>query len=587
MSNVPESIVVSEDGYSLPVIEVLTGRGFITGKSGSGKSNTASVIAEELLASGVSILIVDTDGEYYGLKEQFDLLHAGADGNCDVEVGAEDAEEIAETAVVEDVPVILDVSGYMDGATVDEIIKSVVEALFRIEKEERKPFLLFVEEVHEFIPETGGLDDLGEMLIRVAKRGRKRGLGMVGMSQRPAAVDKDFITQCDWLVWHRLTWDNDTKVAGQIMGSDYSDAVQDLDTGEAFVMTDWDEVITRIQFRRKRTLDAGATPDLSALENTDQGRDDVPEEPPDGAAPGEEPPTAEDGQPDAPPGDASPSDAPPGDAPPGDAPSGDEAAAGEQANAAATDAQSGQQPATSPDQQPAAGQQPPAGSGQQPVPGQAQQPASQRPNQQQPATEPRPTQAPATTETSPAPDRGGSGGGDESVVVENSLAERARRGGPNDQRGTGAAEGRDGKSRKRKPAESHPSDDTPVRVLWEFGHMMVHAAWAAAARVKRAAVAVASAFAAGCRAVASAFVGGCRAIAGSGARARRAVGREWTDAPEDADSPAESVTAETGVDVHTSTDVDADADDDGERYVTLLILLALALLAVVLVVAAL
>jgi len=46
----PEHIVLDVAGdVQLPIVDVLTGCGFITGKSGSGKSNTASVIAEELL----------------------------------------------------------------------------------------------------------------------------------------------------------------------------------------------------------------------------------------------------------------------------------------------------------------------------------------------------------------------------------------------------------------------------------------------------------------------------------------------------------------------------------------------------------
>jgi ABC-type glutathione transport system ATPase component len=48
---------------SLPVVEILTGRGFITGKSGSGKSNTASVVVEKLLSANFPVLVVDTDGE--------------------------------------------------------------------------------------------------------------------------------------------------------------------------------------------------------------------------------------------------------------------------------------------------------------------------------------------------------------------------------------------------------------------------------------------------------------------------------------------------------------------------------------------
>jgi hypothetical protein len=82
-------------------------------------------------------------------------------------------------------------------------------------------------------------------------------------------VKKDFITQCDWLCWHRLTWDNDTKVVSRILGSDYGDAVEDLDDGEGFLMTDWAESIRRVQFHRKQTFDAGATPGLDDFERPD------------------------------------------------------------------------------------------------------------------------------------------------------------------------------------------------------------------------------------------------------------------------------------------------------------------------------
>jgi|GEM_PF-1461559 len=263
MADVDEDVVVSDDGEtSLPVMEVVTGRGFVTGKSGSGKSNTASVLAEELLDRNIPLLIVDTDGEYYGLKESYELLHVGADQDCDVQVGPQHAEAIAMIALEEHVPVILDVSGYLEGNTADDLIKGVTKHLFAKEKELQTPFLLLVEEVHEFIPEQGGLDDLGEMLIRVAKRGRKRGLGMCGLSQRPAAVDKDFITQCDWLIWHRLTWENDTRVVAKVLGQDIADDVPDLNDGQAFMMTDWDGKTQKVQFRRKRTFDAGATPGL-------------------------------------------------------------------------------------------------------------------------------------------------------------------------------------------------------------------------------------------------------------------------------------------------------------------------------------
>jgi hypothetical protein len=268
MSDVPEQITVGE-GVSLPVMDVLAGRGFVTGKSGSGKSNTASVLLEELLDLGLPVAVVDTDGEYYGLKEEYEVLHVGADDRCDLQVGPGHADRLASLALEAGVPVIVDVSGYLREADAREMVASFVRALFRAERDARTPFLLLVEEVHEFIPQDGGLDEAGEALVRVAKRGRKRGLGMVGLSQRPAAVDKDVITQCDWLVWHRLTWENDTRVVKSLLGSEAADTVRDLDAGEALLQADWEEEVRRVRFRRKRTFDAGATPGLEDIERPD------------------------------------------------------------------------------------------------------------------------------------------------------------------------------------------------------------------------------------------------------------------------------------------------------------------------------
>jgi len=254
----------------LPVERILTGRAFATGKSGSGKSNTASVIVEELLEGGYAVLIVDTDGEYYGLKEEYELLHAGADEECDVQVGVEHAEKLATLALEENVPVILDVSGFLDGEEADELLRETARHLFTKEKKLKRPFLLVVEEIHEYVPEGAGVGETGKMLIKIGKRGRKHGLGILGISQRPADVKKDFITQANWLVWHRLTWDNDTKVVRRIVGPEYGDAVSDLDDGEAFAQFDWtDRDVQRIQFRRKRTFDAGATPGLDDFERPD------------------------------------------------------------------------------------------------------------------------------------------------------------------------------------------------------------------------------------------------------------------------------------------------------------------------------
>ncbi|PSP38493.1 ATPase [Halobacteriales archaeon QH_7_65_31] len=251
---------------TLPTVDILTGRGFITGKSGSGKSNSASVIAEKLLDRGLTLLIADTDGEYYGLKEEYEILHVGADDECDLQVSVEHAEKLASLALEQGVPIILDVSSFLDERDARELLKEVAKQLFAKEKKQKQPFLMLVEEIHEYIPEGGGMGECGRMLVKVGKRGRKHGLGIVGISQRPADVKKDFITQCDWLLWHRLTWSNDTKVAGRILGSDYRERVEELADGECFMTSDFQETLRQVQMERKRTFDAGATPGLDDFE---------------------------------------------------------------------------------------------------------------------------------------------------------------------------------------------------------------------------------------------------------------------------------------------------------------------------------
>jgi TolA-binding protein len=251
---------------SLPVVELLTGRGFITGKSGSGKSNTASVVAEKLLDNGFGLLIVDIDGEYYGLKEEYEILHVGADDECDIRVETDHAEKLASLALEQNVPIILDVSSFIDEDEAEALLTAVAQHLFSKAKKVKQPFLVLCEEVHEYIPENGSVGEAGKMLIKIGKRGRKHGLGICGISQRPADVKKDFITQCDWMVWHRLTWDNDTSVVRRVLDGEFAGAVEDLGDGEGFLHTDWADHVRRVQFQRKRTFDAGATPGLGNVD---------------------------------------------------------------------------------------------------------------------------------------------------------------------------------------------------------------------------------------------------------------------------------------------------------------------------------
>lgn len=246
---------------TLPLAEIVTGRGFVTGKSGSGKSNSMGVIIEALLDRGIPVCIIDPEGEYIGLKEHYTVLHAGAHESCDVTVNATDEMVIADTLLDRHIPVILDTSEFLDGDTMRELVTGVARRLFERQKTLQHPLLLVVEECHELVPQRGG-GEVKDMFITIAKRGRKRGLGVCGLSQRPASVDKDFITQCDWNVWHRLTWPNDVAVASELLTDAPTETVEDLAVGESLLWADWTDACRRVQWRRKHTCDYGGAPPI-------------------------------------------------------------------------------------------------------------------------------------------------------------------------------------------------------------------------------------------------------------------------------------------------------------------------------------
>ncbi|HDR9355045.1 TPA: DUF87 domain-containing protein [Burkholderia vietnamiensis] len=48
-------------------------------------------------------------------------------------------------------------------------------------------------------------------------RGRKRGIVMYGLSQRPASIDKDFLGNCNYVRTGRLTYENDIKTVARVL----------------------------------------------------------------------------------------------------------------------------------------------------------------------------------------------------------------------------------------------------------------------------------------------------------------------------------------------------------------------------------
>lgn len=255
-------LFVGRDGETLPLQDVVTGRGFITGKSGAGKSHSGGVLVEELLDLGIPVVVLDPDGEHAAITSEYDVLHAGPATNpeTDLTLTQSNASRVVATAYRERIPVVLDLTGIFGEDAQNDLVASVCRRLFQLATREKAPMLLLLEELHEWAPNRGG-GDTHDTIIKIAKRGRKHGLGVVGLTQRPADASKGFITQADWLAWHRLTWSNDLDVVGEVLGREYPDQVEALDTGEALLQADWNDDVRPLNWRPKRTPDNGSAPD--------------------------------------------------------------------------------------------------------------------------------------------------------------------------------------------------------------------------------------------------------------------------------------------------------------------------------------
>ena len=78
------------------------------------------------------------------------------------------------------------------------------------------PFLFIVEEAHNYCPERGfGSAVSSDILRTVASEGRKFGMGLCIVSQRPAKVDKNIISQCNTNIILKVTNPNDLKTIVQ------------------------------------------------------------------------------------------------------------------------------------------------------------------------------------------------------------------------------------------------------------------------------------------------------------------------------------------------------------------------------------
>lgn len=139
------------------------------------------------------------------------------------------------------------------------IVAKICKDLFNSKKIGNIPnFFLLVEEAHNFCPERGFGDARSSQILRtIASEGRKFGLYLGVVSQRPARIDKNVLSQCNTQVILKVTNPNDLKAIIQSIEGftpGMENDIKQLSIGQALVMGECVEQPIIVSIRSRETL---------------------------------------------------------------------------------------------------------------------------------------------------------------------------------------------------------------------------------------------------------------------------------------------------------------------------------------------
>ena len=131
------------------------------------------------------------------------------------------------------------------------------------------PIALFCDEAHLYISEKTRGSAAHEISTgifeRIAKEGRKHGVGLVVISQRPSEVNRTVLSQCNNFVSMRLTNAEDQNIVRRLLPDSlegFTNQLAVLDTGESLVVGDASLLPSRIRVSEPTVKPASSTIDF-------------------------------------------------------------------------------------------------------------------------------------------------------------------------------------------------------------------------------------------------------------------------------------------------------------------------------------
>jgi DNA helicase HerA-like ATPase len=178
---------------------------------------------------------------------------------------------------------IIDVSGVPS-----EITSTVVAVLSRLvfdfavwsKEEGTQPILLVCEEAHRYVPNERNADgsSVGRILSRIAKEGRKYGISLGLITQRPSDLAEGVLSQCGTIISMRLNNDRDQAFVRAAMpegARGFLDAIPALRNRECIICGEGVSIPVRVAFDdlEESRRPASGDPSFSELWSRSGGED--------------------------------------------------------------------------------------------------------------------------------------------------------------------------------------------------------------------------------------------------------------------------------------------------------------------------
>ena len=212
MINIGKNIK-DESNVEINLNNLISTRLLIQANSGGGKSWLIRKLLEESHGK-IQQIIIDLEGEFSTLREKYDYLLVGSDG--EIPANIKTAELLAKKLLELNVSTIIDLSELKHHERI-LFVKRFLDSLISAPKKLWHPCLVIVDEAHQFCPQTSKSES-SSSVIDLMTRGRKRGFCGVLATQRISKLHKDACAEANNRLIGRTGLDIDRKRASEELG---------------------------------------------------------------------------------------------------------------------------------------------------------------------------------------------------------------------------------------------------------------------------------------------------------------------------------------------------------------------------------